>query len=376
MLSLMIVEDEKDIREGIRDGIEWNRYGIEVADEAANGREALGKIKTTPVDIVITDVVMPFLSGIEFVRGLRAAGLDPEIIFISGYQDLEYLKSAFKLEAIDYLFKPVDIDELDAVLKRTVETRKRKIAALSSDRGGVSAAQASADGGESLPVSGSGKPSGSRTTQVDYRLSEDVVDSIKRGDVEGTRRALRVFIETIRTCGPHDLTLIRDLFIEVVISVNKMIADIDSIAVNPIDWEPIHSIRSFVAMTEWLRSEMGRTVEAMHSSKESRSTLMIERMKREIRQRLSEDISTKVLAKHFQLTPNYISRLFKQETGETFHAFVTSERLGTAVRLLADPTRKLYQIANEVGYKDADYFTKVFKKHFGMSPKEYRNKVL
>ncbi len=372
----MIVEDEKDIREGIRDGVEWARYGIRVADDAPNGREALEKIKKAPVDIVITDVVMPFLNGIDFVRGLRTAGLDPEIIFISGYQDLDYLKSAFKLEAIDYLFKPVDIDELDAVLKRTVETRKRKLAILRAEK------ELHPPFGETAhedPSTGTGMPRRAvapHTRELDYRSSEDVVASVRQGDVDGTRKALKRFIETIRTRGPHDLTLVRDLFIDVVISINKVTAGMDVEEIGPIDWEPIHAIRSFGTMSEWLRTELGRFSEAVRRSRENRSTLMIERMKREIRRRIHEDVSTKLLAEQFQLTPNYISRLFKQETGETFHDFVTSERLKAAVRLLADPSKRLYQVANEIGYKDSDYFTKVFKRHFGMSPNEYRNEVL
>ncbi len=117
-LSLLLVEDERDIRQGMLDGIDWDAYGIGTVREASNGKRALEILRDSNFDIILSDVVMPLMDGIEFVRTARSEGTTAKVVFISGYQDMEYLKSAFKLEAIDYIFKPVDIDELDAVLTK------------------------------------------------------------------------------------------------------------------------------------------------------------------------------------------------------------------------------------------------------------------
>ena len=71
MYRLMIVEDEKSTREGLKDCVDWNRYDIKVVAEAPNGQEALNRLHEMPIDIVLTDVVMPIMDGIELVRQAR-----------------------------------------------------------------------------------------------------------------------------------------------------------------------------------------------------------------------------------------------------------------------------------------------------------------
>lgn len=121
MYKLLIVEDEKGTREGLMDCIDWEQYGIELVAGLRNGEEALAYIENNPVDIVLTDVVMPVVDGIELIQEIRDRQYDIKTIIISGHGDIPYLKSAFKLDAIDYIFKPVDLEELDKVMKKVVK---------------------------------------------------------------------------------------------------------------------------------------------------------------------------------------------------------------------------------------------------------------
>lgn len=89
-----------------------------------------------------------------------------------------------------------------------------------------------------------------------------------------------------------------------------------------------------------------------------------------------QDLSIRVLADHVGLTPAYLSNLFKKETGITVGQYLLDMRIGRAKYLMKDPQKKIYEIADQVGYEDVDYFARVFKRATGMTPSEYRRKQL
>ena len=85
-----------------------------------------------------------------------------------------------------------------------------------------------------------------------------------------------------------------------------------------------------------------------------------------------EQLSVESLCSHIHLSPTYFSTLFKRETGISFTAYVTQVRMEEAVRLLRETDEKTYRIAGQTGYSDPNYFSYVFKKHFGVSPSKFR----
>jgi two-component system response regulator YesN len=129
MISLMIVDDEVNIREGLRDCVDWRAHGIEIACEAEDGRSALAQFDAHNPDIVLTDVVMPGIDGIQVAEEIRRRGADTGIIFLSAHRDIEYLKSALRYEAVDYLLKPVNVTELTTVVQTAahrIEVRSQR----------------------------------------------------------------------------------------------------------------------------------------------------------------------------------------------------------------------------------------------------------
>ena len=130
MFSLLIVDDEKITRDSLKAYIPWNELGIGTVETAKSGQTALELIPRIIPDIVLTDVRMPKMDGIELATRLKDLLPECKIIFLSGYSDKEYLKSAIHLKAINYIEKPVDLDEITRVLKDTValcqeETEKK-----------------------------------------------------------------------------------------------------------------------------------------------------------------------------------------------------------------------------------------------------------
>ena len=128
MIKLLIVDDESFTRQGILETIPWKDLSIYDVKEAFDGENALEILKEFEPDILLTDVRMPRLNGIELSFKTRELYPNCSIIFMSGYSDKEYLKSAIHLKAISYVEKPIDLYELEEALKSAVsEVQKSKI---------------------------------------------------------------------------------------------------------------------------------------------------------------------------------------------------------------------------------------------------------
>ncbi|MEK5477222.1 response regulator transcription factor [Paenibacillus sp. FSL R5-0407] len=131
MIKVLIVDDEPKLREGLRTFIDWNAYGYVVVDTAANGNEALEKYNTHEPDLVIADIRMPGMDGLQLIQRLRS--LDPmlHILILSGYADFDYAKKAISQRADGYLLKPVDEDELiDYIQKIQQQITQERLAEL------------------------------------------------------------------------------------------------------------------------------------------------------------------------------------------------------------------------------------------------------
>lgn len=128
-MKVLIVDDDYIIIKGLEKLIDWDKLNMEICAVANDGQEALSILEKTPVDIVITDVNMPQLSGIDFVKKAREVQMDFQLIIISGYQNFDYAKSGMDLGAVNYLLKPIDKVELE----RTLEEVATRIVALNHE---------------------------------------------------------------------------------------------------------------------------------------------------------------------------------------------------------------------------------------------------
>ncbi|MCR5082841.1 MAG: response regulator [Parasporobacterium sp.] len=121
MKKLIIADDEKVLIKGIQKMIPLEELQLELAVTASDGRELYEKIKEHKPDIVITDVKMPKMTGIEVMKTLKEEGeIVPEFVFISGYQEFEYIKEAIQEGAVDYLIKPVNTKDFSNALKKAI----------------------------------------------------------------------------------------------------------------------------------------------------------------------------------------------------------------------------------------------------------------
>ncbi|AWV32384.1 response regulator transcription factor [Paenibacillus odorifer] len=117
MIKVVIVDDEPKLRQGLQTLIAWESLGFTVAATAGNGRDALKIIGEEEPELIIADIRMPVMDGLQLIQHLRSAGHQMQCIILSGYADFEYAKQAIKYGVAGYLVKPVNIAEMSATLK-------------------------------------------------------------------------------------------------------------------------------------------------------------------------------------------------------------------------------------------------------------------
>ncbi len=120
-MKFLIVDDEPIVREGLKTLIDWKEMGFTLCDEASDGMEAVSKIMEEKPDLVILDIRIPELSGVEVAETVRKKGYSGKIIILSGFSDFKYAQNAINHDVEAYLLKPVDQNELAAALKKVRE---------------------------------------------------------------------------------------------------------------------------------------------------------------------------------------------------------------------------------------------------------------
>ena len=119
--KVLLVDDEILVREAISAKIEWNKLGFELAKDCENGKDAIEFMKENPVDVVLTDICMPYIDGMGLSKFVYENFPQTTIIIFSGYSDFEYAKMAIQYKVAEYILKPVTAKELSEVLVRIKE---------------------------------------------------------------------------------------------------------------------------------------------------------------------------------------------------------------------------------------------------------------
>ena len=126
MYRLLVVDNVFLIRLGIKETISWNEYNIEIVGEASDGQKAYQMIKNLKPDIIITDIKLPIISGIEIIKKLKEDNYDGTVVVLSGHRDFEYAKCAFENGAFSYVLKPIDNQELVNVCLKAIDDLEQR----------------------------------------------------------------------------------------------------------------------------------------------------------------------------------------------------------------------------------------------------------
>jgi two-component system response regulator YesN len=541
MYKLLIADDEKQTREGIAYFIENSSCGFEVVGVAEGGLSALSMAMEKEPDLVLTDIRMPDLNGFELTERLAQLSKKPAILIMSAYDDVEYFKNAFKVNALDYILKPIDTNELLSILQKVRklldaewEERRRKeklrvhmqsnlpllrarffadlvdgvlsdsspelaermdflqvelgkndffctaVVSIDNKQETYSGTNRSAekildfgiqnlleellelyvdgyvfeyDRGEFVLLMSEECLLGTKQPELFpsqiKALMKMLFELLKGSEISATvgvggyvngiaglpetfKKAKenvckRLVLGKNRVIQNHEYEILEDdsLF-QTLNAVRTVIAASDqglleaaveryyqSVASSPhldllygmqcsgmlitalsehvstiddslkIEKNDILSEYEKLGKTETIPEMMELTLaycfninHLIRARVVDQNEETVDQIKNIIHKGYQEDITITSIAEQVYLSPNYLCGIFKQITGHTINQYITRVRIQAAKTLLEDNTVKLSEIGNLVGYIEPSYFSKIFKRHTALTPKEYRQMLI
>lgn len=391
MYSILIVDDEFIERDGLRFLLQDDRYESLCLLEAANGEAALAILESNAVDILITDIRMPFMDGLTLARHARRRDPSIKILICTAHDEFEYAKEAIDLEVSGYLLKPIQREafdrQMDKVLSACRLTAQSRQASEESRRMAREKCWFRLMHGHPLD-----ERMQKRFMENDMDVDENIMlalclfeqpfftenaDAFERAvankaegswimDVDRAILLLSLASEAQARAAGDDL---RD-YIQARFGVTPRIY----IAVPKGGAQNLHKAYKQLDRQSDDLSVFPDGPALMDDCNAPQDEGAIERILSIVNERYDEDLTLDLLAGEVYMTPSYVSFMFKRKTGTTLIKHITNTRLQHAARLLRASGLKITDIAARVGYVNASYFGSIFKAHFGVSPAKYRQK--
>ncbi len=391
MFSIMIVDDEKSVREGLKNYLSRQENLFDEVYSAVNGEEALELMQEKQPQVIVTDINMPHMDGLEFIELLKKQRQDVQIIVLSGYDDFTYAQRAMRNGVEHYLLKPVDRKELVELLSQMKEAYFRKLRAREEnvqEKERVHKQQQLLCS-RLLNILLDG-PINKNQWRYELELlnlwQEDVAYAVciknkglRQEQGAGDSGVRRTFRSRCEAYGLGQL-LLQEQEEEQVILLTAASRETEG---NLKAW--IEQVRSGSDSESELKfGTIVDDIAQVHASYEAaRKDSMLQQQ--DIAQRALLLIQTKWndpkltlndIAGELYVSHNYLRYLIKEKTGMSFVKYLTEIRLERAAAILSSTGRKVQEVALEVGFEDAGYFTRVFTKKYECSPSKYREKLL
>ena len=410
-MKVFLVDDEIVIREGIRESFPWEDTPYSLVGEAPDGEMALPIIRDTNPDIVITDIKMPFMDGLELCRELKSQMPWIGIIVLSGYDEFEYARQCIKLGVREYLLKPINsadlreaLDKVSAQLKEERKTlehaaslrarmedggkflKEKLIGSLFSDETALEDAhnvlKQLRSMGCPVPapfyvvIDAAFSPTG--TGQEAAALLAESSGGIVNASASRTGTRLLVLGDTADDAEERAYAVATSLSQELERSECKEIrVGIGEIVDNPEkifqSFKTARHIRHLLAERKDERAVI-LGVREMGEVSDEKVPSVISEAKLYMSQNYSNaNLMLQDVAKAVNMSKSRFSTVFSQTTGQSFTEYLIYLRLSKAKELLKSSNLKSSQIATEIGYNDSHYFSYIFKKNVGITPSDYRS---
>ena len=355
MLKVLIVDNEEIICKGLSVLLPWEEHGFHAPDFALNGTEGLAMLQQTPYDLLITDLRMPGLDGIDLCREARSICPKCEIIIISGYSDFYSAQLAFDYRVLGYLLKPIDDKKLSSLVQQVASkkaaTLKNTVFFYAGFTPTAEAAQDCAD------------------------LSEALSRALAGGNLDFALDCVNRFLATLYLQKPQmesRLALCSRFLKPLKTMLQEIEVNFSSF------WEPANNIHDYCnveslsALSNTLTSLITNIDQYLQSRRMSRTQKTVDDICEYIQQNYSEKLTVSSLASHFHLTPAYLGRLLKKEKDMSLHQYIHACRIEQAKQLIATSDMGLGCISAAVGYADLSNFYSQFKKATSLTPDQYR----
>lgn len=358
VISVLIVDDEQLIRETLMNHVQWSQLGVDTVLEAEDGKRALEIVKTSPPDIIMSDIKMPHMNGIQLAQIIKDSFPDIRFVILSGYADKEYLKEAIHLHLDAYIEKPINLEEVSAIM-RTLATECHR-------KNGKQPQSLRFEQGEQDTALNK------RVFVLTQALLQRIETSLKGSDKQAALREIEEFCSVLRTCEEAEQAYMRNAYLQLVLMIQSAAAEHN--AQETCDLCIRFSNETMrVARADSMEAEIIRIAERMFTEQEERKLDPVKLVNDYIQKNYADnDMSIDKLARDLGFNTSYLCAVYKQQTNSTINNTLTAVRIEMACKLLCSTDMKLYEVAARVGYSSSKYFTRVFMKEKGMSPKIYR----
>jgi two-component system, response regulator YesN len=356
MYTVMIVDESAIARKQIKRMKPWGgATGFMIHDEATDGYEALTKLQRSPADLIMASVSLPVISGIELLQKVRVLYPDSYVVLLSDSEDFGYARQGFLEGALDFLTKPLEENELVKLLARADslirKAGKSSLPALSATSFFM------ADTAELIRQI-------SRLIREGDLLFPDAAEqaaeriSMLEDDVWAAFMLKRLIWETVHEAFLHYKWL--HMFIDVKKLTEPYLSGSDDLT----DLKQAYSnaVRTIAALLVKLRCN--------HSG-----SLPVQRICGYVLKHTDRNISVGLIAEALFMNKTYVSEVFKLKTGMALTGYLTLVKMERAKLLLSGDRLKVYEISDRLGFKDTEYFSRVFKKYTGMTPSRFRQNM-
>jgi two-component system response regulator YesN len=335
MSTIFVIDDEPIIGIGLK-ALIGEHKGFKNTVIFTDSVTALSQIIANPPDVILTDIRMPRMDGIELCRNIQERKLLTQVIVLSGYEDFSYAQKCMSYGVIEYLLKPITEIELFPVLDKVLAARggtpvfsfscfERWIDQLEEAVWTMDQARTN----ELLEQGSAELFAGETDNQQHQRLLDGIMLLAKKLNARG---------------------------------VYKFVAKT--------------SVKEYEARTikyEWFQTEIGTWIQQLGEYRNHETANVLETALEYIDAHLfEEELTLDKVAEKLGVTPTYFSHYFKKKTNEPFVQYRMRKRIEKAKQLLAIPHYKIIDIVGEVGYDSYPHFSRIFKRVTGCSPTEYR----
>lgn len=372
MRKVLLVDDEYYFRQALMASFPWEKNGFTVCGEARDGEEALAQVIALAPDIALVDINMPIRDGLAFARDIREGNHSLKIVMLSGHSEFAYARQALHLGVSDYLLKPVDDDallqtlrELDAQLKREEQqrlemTRLRQQASDNRNAPLVTLGPAILKKNLLQASMRVNLLMNMRTLNRDAAAAivADAFDEAREEMID--QNTLAVFcmdlaslcLELLDGMGIDEKTVFPDR--------SSQLAD------------HVHTLRTSAETEACAMDLLTRTMDALAAGRNSKAEQLVLDVKSFVAKHMADErLSVEYLSKNLFVQYSHLCHVFKRETGLTLNEYITAQRMEKARSLFDQGSQSVSDVATRVGYQDANYFGKLFKKHFGPAPSRY-----
>lgn len=411
-MKVFLVDDEIVVREGIRESFPWEETPYTLVGEAPDGEMALPIIRDTNPDIVITDIRMPFMDGLELCRILRAQMPWIGIIVLSGYDEFEYARQCIHLGVREYLLKPINAEKLKEVLdkvsaqileeRKTLEHAASLRARMESDDKfikekliGLFYNDEAAD--EDVPNALKQLSAmGCNINAPFYAVVDAAFSPERKGQEAASELAYGsggVMYASASRTGSRLLVLgntVEEAEERAYAFASSLVRELERlecggirVGIGDIVDSPEKIYNSFRTARHIRHLIVKRTEEnaIILGAREMGDVDGDKKISSEINDAklfmlehfTNPNLMLQDVAKEAGMSNSRFSTVFSQQTGQTFTEYLIYLRLNKAKELLRTTDIKNTQIAAESGYNDAHYFSYIFKKNTGITPTDYRN---